>query len=224
MISDATSSASNVTSSAANVTASSPLAAQPKAEQIPSKPLYRQDITDQKSNGAKRNIDPLLVIYKKDNDKSQSLIPHLIVLLLTYSFPFISVGLNDDSFDSHKRRRYIINYMIDIDRSWEPLTRWNLHGLDITEKFQQFRNRSILLADAKHNISDNRILSLSNIFTITPCQSTSCLHRFSPTYYKSILKVIKRKQGFFLDKCKSHASVEIRSCQIHRSLALLCNW
>ncbi|KAG2223514.1 hypothetical protein INT45_000834 [Circinella minor] len=104
--------------------------------------------------------------------------------------------INDDSFDTHKRRRYVLNYMVNVDRCWEPSTYLTLQNLNITQKFQEFRNRSILLADAKHNISDNRLLSLSNIFSITPSQSTSCLHRVHPSYYKSIMKLIKRKQGW----------------------------
>ncbi|KAI9275957.1 hypothetical protein BDA99DRAFT_588984 [Phascolomyces articulosus] len=103
--------------------------------------------------------------------------------------------LNDDSFDTHKRRRYVLDYMVNVDRCWEPPTYWTLNNLNITQKFQQFRNRSILFADAKHNTSDNRLLSLSNIFSITPSQSTSCLHRVHGSYYKSIVKLIKCKQG-----------------------------
>ena len=86
--------------------------------------------------------------------------------------------------------------MVNVDRCWEPSIYWTLQNLNITQKFQQFRNRAILLADAKHNISDNRLLSLSNIFTITSSQSTSCLHRVHASYYKSIMKLIKRKQGW----------------------------
>ncbi|KAI7853066.1 hypothetical protein BDC45DRAFT_606952 [Circinella umbellata] len=104
--------------------------------------------------------------------------------------------INDDSFDTHKRRRYVLNYMVNVDRCWEPSTYWTVQNLNITQKFQEFRNQSILLADAKHNISDNRLLSLSNIFSITPSQSTSCLHRVPASYHKSIMKLIKRKQGW----------------------------
>lgn len=104
----------------------------------------------------------------------------------------------DDSFDKHKRRRYVIDYMVDVDRTWQPQSHWEYGSLSITEKFEQFRHRSILLSEAKHNLSDNRVLSLSNVFVITPYQATSSLHRYEPRYYKEIVKNIKRK-GYWPD-------------------------
>ncbi|KAG2220326.1 hypothetical protein INT45_004011 [Circinella minor] len=100
----------------------------------------------------------------------------------------------DDSFDKHKRQRYVVNYMVNVSRTWKPQTHWKIGTINITEKFQQFRSRSIFLSDAKQNLSDKRVLSLSNIFVITPYQLTSCLHRFEPNVYKAIVKNIKRKE------------------------------
>ncbi|KAI7850360.1 hypothetical protein BDC45DRAFT_247474 [Circinella umbellata] len=84
--------------------------------------------------------------------------------------------------------------MVDVSRTWKPQTHWKIGTINITEKFQQFRSRSIFLSDAKQNLSDNRVLSLSNIFVITPYQATSCLHRLEPNAYKAIVKNIKRKE------------------------------
>ncbi|KAI9266692.1 hypothetical protein BDA99DRAFT_604017 [Phascolomyces articulosus] len=66
----------------------------------------------------------------------------------------------DDSLDKHEHRQYFIDYMVDVDRNWKPHTHCGLDTSDPTEKYNiQFRNRSILLVDAKHDLSDNRVLS-----------------------------------------------------------------
>lgn len=60
----------------------------------------------------------------------------------------------------------------------------------------EFRERSFRLADADWNISDNRVLSLSNIFVVTPEQARSCTHRFPPVYHDKITKAYEFKEGW----------------------------
>ena len=60
----------------------------------------------------------------------------------------------------------------------------------------KYRARSILLAGSGDNLSDKRVLSLSNIFIITQKQSDSALHRFNPEHFNTVAKTIKRKEGW----------------------------
>lgn len=79
---------------------------------------------------------------------------------------------------------------------WVPINRWIIRDLDITEQVVVFRKRSNKLAEAGEILSDNRVLSLSNIFVFTAAQSSSCLHRFQAICHQHVLEAFCLKQGW----------------------------
>ncbi|KAI9270467.1 hypothetical protein BDA99DRAFT_416573, partial [Phascolomyces articulosus] len=91
------------------------------------------------------------------------------------------------SENRHKRRKYVYDYISNSVAKWEPNEEWILDGLNITMALQKFRNRSFSMAKRDENLSDNRVLSLSNIFVITSDQARSSFHRFSPVYHDKII-------------------------------------
>jgi hypothetical protein len=74
--------------------------------------------------------------------------------------------------------------------------RWLLDGIDITALFVRYRKRTIDLAENKENLTDNRVLSLRNVFVVTQHQQLSSFHRFATEYFKSVQKELKRKEGW----------------------------
>ncbi|CDH60656.1 predicted protein [Lichtheimia corymbifera JMRC:FSU:9682] len=99
------------------------------------------------------------------------------------------------SFDEHQHRIYIYDYLEGVE-DWKPVGRWIIDDLDITEKLVLYRARSINLAKAGENLSDNRVLSLSNVFVLTANQSSSCVHRFEKSYHQHMLQAFTLKEGW----------------------------
>ncbi|CDH52271.1 predicted protein [Lichtheimia corymbifera JMRC:FSU:9682] len=105
--------------------------------------------------------------------------------------------VNDTSFDEHDRRIYDYDYLADVDEDWAPAEHMIAENdLDLTDKLMEYRHRSVELAKKEENLSDNRVLSLSNIFVITAEQHRSCLHRFQPMYHDAIMKIYTCKEGW----------------------------
>ena len=100
--------------------------------------------------------------------------------------------------DGHKRRVYIYDYLNNVDKVWEPLKHWSLNNLDISSVLVLYRNRSIHLASLENNLTDNRVLSLSNVFVVGLEQENSCFHLFEKHYYEAVTKQYKAKQDYEL--------------------------
>ncbi|ORY89231.1 hypothetical protein BCR43DRAFT_500114 [Syncephalastrum racemosum] len=99
------------------------------------------------------------------------------------------------SYDGHKQRRYVYDYLTDVDMQWVPAQHWNVNDFDITKLLMDFRQRSIRLAK-KGNLRDIRVLSLSNIFFMSPTWSDSCFHRFSEKYHAAVKAHFSCKSGW----------------------------
>ena len=106
----------------------------------------------------------------------------------------------------HKRHKYVYSYLENVDCEWDPVTRWKLNKkktiegkkkkIDITKVLVHFRDQTVNLAKKDHNLSDNRVLSFSNIFVITPDIAHSCLRRYPPRYYNAVTKAMDRKKDW----------------------------
>lgn len=107
--------------------------------------------------------------------------------------------LDDDaqhkSWDQHKRRKFLYDYLTDLTEEWSPSEHWIVDGIDITKMLKKFRKRTIYLAQ-QENIRDIRVLSLSHIFFMSPNQAESCLHRFNKQYHRAISKTMNCKEGW----------------------------
>lgn len=68
-----------------------------------------------------------------------------------------------------------------------------LMGTDILQSIE-YRNRSVDLAKMEENLSDDGVLSLSNVFVITAEQHHSCLYRFLPSYHAMVIKMYAFKE------------------------------
>ncbi|KAJ8661244.1 hypothetical protein O0I10_002993 [Lichtheimia ornata] len=66
-------------------------------------------------------------------------------------------------------------------------------GTDILQSIG-YRNRSVDLAKMEVNLSDDGVLSLSNVFVITAEQHHSCLYRFLPSYHAMVIKMYTSKE------------------------------
>ncbi|KAI7848795.1 hypothetical protein BDC45DRAFT_299076 [Circinella umbellata] len=103
-----------------------------------------------------------------------------------------------NSLDGHKRKVYIYDYLNNVDKVWQPLKHWSLNNLDISIVLVLYRNRSIHLASLENNLTDNRVLSLSNVFVVGLEQENSCFHLFKKQYYEAVTKQYKAKQDYEL--------------------------
>jgi hypothetical protein len=80
--------------------------------------------------------------------------------------------------------------------NWLPRLDWVLNNADYTDMFQEYRERSLFLSVNKQNLSNNRVLSLSNVFVVSKNQPDSSIHRFRSTDFAYLRDYLNPKEDW----------------------------
>ncbi|CAO3637363.1 unnamed protein product [Cunninghamella blakesleeana] len=107
---------------------------------------------------------------------------------------------NDSSWhsaDCHKRRKYEYNYLTgDIQLSCNVSEDWIINDINVSDLLMKYRIKSILGANLKKNINDNRILSLSFIFVLRYNHHTSSTRRLDVSIHQLLLDTMNIKKNW----------------------------